>query len=128
MKVCSVCQRCYDDCVLSCAEENHEPLLEGRAGSCDLIANYRLETLCEITPSSETYRATNKILKKPYLVKILASESLDEKSRRKFLSETQALSSIIHPNVLRVFESARSKAAWFTSSPNCLRRRPCANA
>ena len=105
MKVCSVCQRCYDDSVLSCTEENHEFLVEVRAGDCEIVQNYRLETLHEATPAGEIYRAVNTILKKPYFIKIVPREAFDEAGRRQFLNEAQALASIIHPNLVRVFES-----------------------
>ena len=60
MKVCSVCQRCYEDTAISCYEENHEFLSEAREGSCEIIPNYRLEFLHESAPESET-SATEKI-------------------------------------------------------------------
>jgi serine/threonine protein kinase len=105
MKVCSVCQRCYEDDVLSCSEENHELLAEARAGDCEMIPNYRLDVLHEFSPSGEIYFAMNKILKKPYLIKILAPDLFDEDSKKRFLRETQALAGVIHPNLARVFES-----------------------
>src|ERR1043165_8937745 len=105
MKVCSVCRRCYEDSVLSCSEENHEPLTEGRAGGCEIIGNYRLDFLHESSMTGETYRATQTILDKPYLIKILAPELFDSKQKKQFLREAQDLSAIIHPNVARVFES-----------------------
>src|SRR4051812_7565873 len=105
MKVCSVCQRCYADSVLSCSEVNHEPLTEMRSGDCEMIANYRLEFRLESSASGEIYRAANTILNKPYLVKIIAPELFDEAQGKQFLRETQMLAAIIHPNVARVFES-----------------------
>src|SRR5215218_2493330 len=105
MKVCSVCRRCYDDAVLACSEENHESLIEARAAHSEIIPNYRLEFLDESTPAGETYRAVNTILKKQYFVKLVAPEAFDDAARKRFLSEAQALATIIHPNVVRVFES-----------------------
>jgi serine/threonine protein kinase len=105
MKVCSVCQRCYDDSVLSCSEENHPALTAARAGTSESIANYRLEFLYESSHSGDTYRAVNTILNKPYLMKILAPALFDAKSKKQFLAEAQSLAAIIHPNVARVFES-----------------------
>lgn len=105
MKVCPVCQRCYEDAVLSCSDENHETLAKGRDGNCEIIPNYRLDLLHASSPTSETYRASNIILQKTYLIKILAPESFDETAKKQFLRETQALSAVIHKNVARVFES-----------------------
>ncbi len=107
MKVCSVCQRCFEDSALSCSEAHHEPLTEGRAGNCEIIAGYRLEFLLESFRAGETYRAVNTILKKPCLIKILAPElfAAEQKSRESFLREARDLSAIIHPNIARVYES-----------------------
>ncbi|MEP6903222.1 MAG: serine/threonine-protein kinase, partial [Actinomycetota bacterium] len=105
MKVCPVCQRCYENSVFSCSEINHEPLTKARSENCEIIANYRLEFLLESSPSGETYRAVNTILNKIYLIKILAPELFDENLSKQFLRETQSLSAIIHPNVARVYES-----------------------
>lgn len=105
MKVCSVCRRCYEDSALSCAEDNHDILSEARAGSCEIIPNYRLEVLHESDATSETFRAVNTILNKPYLIKIVAPAAFDETTKKQFLAEAQALAAIIHPNVARVFES-----------------------
>ncbi len=105
MKVCSVCRRCYDDTVLSCTEENHESLIETRVPHAEIVPNYRLESLEETTPAGDIYRAASTILNKPYLIQIVAPETFDDAARKQFLSEAQALSTIIHPNVVRVFES-----------------------
>ncbi len=105
MKVCSACRRCYEDDVLSCSEENHDILSDARAGSTEIIPNYRLDVLHESAATSETYRAVNTILNKPYLIKIVAPAAFDEPGKKQFLAEAQALTTIIHPNVARVFES-----------------------
>lgn len=105
MKVCSVCQRCFEDSALSCSEENHDFLTEARAGNCEVIPNYRLEFLEESSATGETYRAANTILNKPYLVRIIAPEAFDDAAKKQFLAEAQSLAAIIHPNVARVFES-----------------------
>lgn len=105
MKVCAVCQRCFEDEVLSCSEENHDQLIEKRAGGCEPFANYRLDFLHDADAAGETYRAVNTILNKTYLIKIIAPEMFDETARREFLREAQTLSGLIHPNVARTFES-----------------------
>ena len=105
MKVCSVCRRCYEDSALSCTEDNHDILSEARAGGCEIIPNYRLDRLQESDATGETFRAVNTILNKPYLIKIIAAKAFDDAAKKLFLTETQALAAIIHPNVARVFES-----------------------
>jgi serine/threonine protein kinase len=91
--------------VLSCSESNHDILTEGRVGSCEIIPNYRLESRQEATPFTETYLAAHTILNKPYLFKTFAPAPPDENAKKQFLSEAQALATMIHPNVARVFES-----------------------
>lgn len=105
MKVCSVCRRCYEDSALSCSEDNHDILTDARAGNCEVIPNYRLDLLEESDGAGETFRAVNTILNKPYLIKIIAPAAFDDAAKRRFLTETQGLAAIIHPNVARVFES-----------------------
>jgi serine/threonine protein kinase len=106
MKVCSVCQRCYEDDVLSCSEVNHDGLTQMRAGdNCEIVPNYRLEFLHESSATGDVYRASNTILKKTYLIKIIPSGLFDETAGKQFLRETQALCAVIHPNVARVYES-----------------------
>lgn len=105
MKICSVCQRCYEDEILSCIEEDHDRLITAQPRDLEIIPNYRLEFLHQTDAAGETYRVVNTILRKNYLIKIIAPEMADENARREFLREAQALSVVIHPNVTRVFES-----------------------
>gem|GEM_PF-5022653 len=105
MKVCTVCRKCYEDAAFSCSEENHESLIEVRAESCEIVPNYLLESLHESFAEGDIYRAVNTILKKPYFIKVIAPEAIDAASKKQFSSEAQSLSAIIHPNVVRVFES-----------------------
>jgi hypothetical protein len=107
MKICSSCQRCFTDSALSCSETGHAPLTTGRAGTCEIIANYRLESQLESGLTGETYRAVSTILNKPYQIKILAPETFqaEPKAKDAFLREARELAAIIHPNIARTFES-----------------------
>ena len=105
MKVCSVCERCYEDAVLACSEVGHGGLTQMRAGNCEIIPNYRLEFLHESSAAGDVYRAENTILRKTYLIRIIAPELFGEAEKKQFLRETQGLAAIIHPNVARVYES-----------------------
>ncbi len=100
MKICSICQRCYEDAIAAC-EENHGSLIAARTGSREAIENYRLDVLLESDAASETYRATHTSLDQFFTVKIIAGENGGEN----FLREAQAVAGIVHPNVARVFES-----------------------
>ncbi|NJM53723.1 MAG: hypothetical protein HC846_10240 [Blastocatellia bacterium] len=81
MKVCPVCQRCFEDEILSCSEADHEPLAKGRVGSCNIISNYRLDLLCEISATGETYLAFNTSLEKTRSVKIIAPELFEDEPK-----------------------------------------------
>ncbi|MBS1795142.1 MAG: protein kinase [Acidobacteria bacterium] len=107
MKVCSVCERCFEDAALSCSDPNHSGLTEARAGSCVPVVNYRLERRLAATAKGETYRAVNEILKKNYLVRIVPATVYggDREARELFLHEARALAAIVHPNLARVYES-----------------------
>jgi serine/threonine-protein kinase len=100
MKICSVCQRCYEDAVAAC-EENHGSLIAARAGGREAIENYRLDILLESDATSETYRATHTALNRFFTVKIIAAENGSEDLQR----QARAAADIVHPNVARVLES-----------------------
>lgn len=105
MKVCSVCERCYEDDVFSCSEAEHDRLLEWRAGDCEPVAGYHLQFLHERDAAGDTFRAVSTTLDKPFLIKIIAPGKFDAAAHREFLREAQAVSAIIHPHLARVFES-----------------------
>jgi serine/threonine protein kinase len=102
MKVCSVCQRCYEDSAASCTEENHPPLSESHAGSPEIVAGYSLDFLLESKGKSRLYRARHIDSGQSCLIKILAA---DEKNKQQFLRETQIAAGIVQPNIAAVYES-----------------------
>ncbi len=105
MKICSVCQRCYEDAALDC-EENHGSLVAARSGTREIIANYRLDFLLERDATGETYQATRSGFDQPFIIKIISSNSLSGAERReKIQSETRAAADINHLNIARVYES-----------------------
>lgn len=111
MKVCSVCQRCYEDAVFSCTEENHEELAEARPGSREIVANHRLDFLIEQNQTGETYRATNTVVNQPCLIRIIAGD--EQKFNRQFLNEARLAAALIHPNVARLYESGTLEGGEF---------------
>jgi len=106
MKICSVCQRCYDDAAASCAE-NHGSLIAARTGSREMIENYRLDVLLERDAAGETYRATHTTLDRPFAVKIVSGKAAGAagNQRENLQSEARAAAAVIHPNIIRVYES-----------------------
>ncbi len=105
MKICSVCQRCYEDAALDC-EENHGSLVAARSGTREIIANYRLDFLLERDATGETYQAARSGFDQPFIVKIISPNLMDDAERReKIQSETRAAAGINHLNIARVYES-----------------------
>ncbi len=107
MKTCSVCQRCYADAAAVCVE-NHGTLIAERAGTLEMIPNYRLNSLLERNAVGESYLATNIALDKTFVVKIIAQNliiSAGERARQALQREVQAAANLNHPNIARVYES-----------------------
>lgn len=103
MKVCSVCQRCYEDNVFSCIEENHHSFNDERPGNREIITGFRLDFLVKFDAASKTYKATNLRLNQPCIIKIITVSSADEqKLNRQFLNEAQLIADINHPNLVCV--------------------------
>ncbi len=107
MKTCSVCQRCYEDTDEVCVE-NHGTLIKERAGTREMIPNYRLDSLLERGAVGESYLATNIALDQPFVVKIFAQNLIigaGEQARQMLQHEVQAAANLNHPNIARVYES-----------------------
>jgi serine/threonine protein kinase len=105
MKICSVCQRCYEDAALDC-QGNHGSLNAARPGTREMIADYRLDFLLERDAAGETYQATRDGFDQPFIVKIISPNSSGgAEQREKIQSETRAAANINHLNIARVYES-----------------------
>lgn len=115
MKICSVCQRCYENSVADC-EENHGSLVAARSGSREIIPNYRLDFLLERDATGETYRATRSGFDQFFIVKIFAPNSMsDPAQREKIQSEARAAANLNHLNISRVYESgSTADGAFYT--------------
>ena len=107
MKTCSVCQRCYEDTDEVCVE-NHGTLINERAGTREMIPNYRLDSLLERDAVGESYLATNIALDQPFVVKIFAQNLIigaGEQARQTLQREAEAAANLNHPNIARVHEA-----------------------
>lgn len=107
MKICSVCQRCYEDAAAGCLE-NHGVLIKERAGTRGMVTNYRLDSLLERDAVGESYLATNLVLDQSFVVRIIAQNLLigaGEQARQTLQREAQAAADLAHPNIARVYES-----------------------
>lgn len=101
MKVCSTCQKCYDDSTTTCDFENHKILTEtGRQGDCFLVEGYKIDK--QIQPGSpiELYKATHLATEKYVLIRIIKANDLTAELQ----NEVRLAAGVNHPNLARVFE------------------------
>jgi len=121
MKICSVCQHCYDDAVTFCPQENYNSLVAARSGSCEITENYRVDRLLERDATGETYEATRISSSEPFIVKLINGDSFgaSQIERESILREMRAAATINHPNVSRVIESGvlENGEFYFVSEP-----------
>ena len=101
MKVCSICQRCYEDTAVSCAESEHPELSETRIGSPEMIAGYRLELLLESGIKGQVYRALRTDSELSCLITIVAS---NEENKQKFLQDAKTATTLFNQSVVDVYE------------------------
>lgn len=105
MKICSVCQRCYEDAAENCVE-NHGSLAAARSGTRQITADYRLDTLLGQDAAGETYQASRRDSDEIFVVRIISANAVGgAEQRRKLEDETRAAANLQHLNVARVYES-----------------------
>lgn len=102
MRVCSFCQRCYDDSAVSCVEASHPVLTESRAGGCEMIAGYHLEFLLESGGTYDLYRARHSVSGHSCFVRII---SANENDSQRFLHDAMIASALFHPNVTGIYDT-----------------------
>src|SRR6185503_5386322 len=102
MRVCSVCQRCYDDLEFSCVIESHPTPAEFRSGYPEMIPGFKLDRVLKAENGEQTYEALHLESGHPCLVHIYrGSEQLAEK----FLGDADAVKALFHPNIADVYEA-----------------------
>lgn len=107
MKICSVCQSCYEDTAAFCPRENYNSLVAARAGGCEIIENYRLDRLLERDAAGEMYEAVQISSSEPCIVRLTGGDSFgaSQIERQDILREMRAAATINHPSVNRVIEA-----------------------
>lgn len=106
MKICSVCQYCYEDSAAVCSQENHGNLVAARFGARRIAAKYRLDVLLERNVAGEVYQASGvDDLSNSFLIRLIPlnlfgqAEHLHDR-----LSNVQAATIINHPNVASIID------------------------
>src|SRR5687767_5066752 len=101
MKVCSVCDRCFDDFETYCSDAGH-PALEGTLrGRPEMIDGYRLDALLSSGLKGDTYHAYHIASGRSCLIRIPV---VDEKTREGFLRDTDLAATIFHANLVDIYE------------------------
>ena len=101
MRVCSRCQRCFDDHADHCIEDGG-PLSQTRGGHTEMVPGYRLEYLVDAGVHSETYRGRRLDCGTPCRLKVMAARDADTQL---FLSEYAAAAALVHPNIANIYEA-----------------------
>lgn len=101
MRVCSICQRCYDDSASLCDEAYHPALSETLPGGTEMVPGYRLEYAIESSIDGDRYQANQIASGQPCLIRIVSADIAGDR----FLSEAESTAAFFHPNVVDVFET-----------------------
>src|SRR5215203_2249740 len=102
MKVCTDCNRCYDDTVFSCTDGCQPDLSFVRAQGTDMIAGYHLESRLASEGKRETYRARHDASGRPCLIKLLSPTGL---CSQQYLDDSKTAAALYHPNVADIYET-----------------------
>ena len=102
MKVCSVCDRCFEDFEIYCSDASHPPLEGTLRGRPEMIDGYRLDALLSSGLKGDAYRAYHTASGRSCLILI---PSVDEKGRERFLRDAQFAATIFHPNLADIYEA-----------------------
>lgn len=119
MKICSVCQRCYENETVNCVE-NHGILIAEPQISREMIKNFRLDLLLERDVVGESFMATHTVHDKRYVIKILNQNSITnagEIACRQLGYEAQAAVELKHPNIAHLYEfGALDNGGFYTAT------------
>jgi serine/threonine protein kinase/ketosteroid isomerase-like protein len=104
MKLCPICQRCYDDTDSLCAEEQM-PLVPSRPGPRLIADKYRLDRLLGRGGMGAVYAGTHLDLERPIAIKLLLPDfTADADALERFRREARAAAHIDHPNVADTYD------------------------
>jgi serine/threonine protein kinase/ketosteroid isomerase-like protein len=104
MKLCPVCQRCYDDADTSCAEDQ-TALVGSRPGSRMIGEKYRLDRMLGRGGMGAVYAGTHLDLDRPVAIKLLLSDfTADADAMERFRREARAAAKLNHLNVADTYD------------------------
>ncbi len=106
MKICSVCQRCYENDVAECIKDNGNLISEPQI-SRRMIENFRLDSLLERDSVGESFLATQIDLDRQFVIKILDQNSINNVGEETCIQlgyEAQAAVELRHPNIANVHQ------------------------
>jgi serine/threonine protein kinase len=104
MKLCPVCQRCYDDTDSLCSEDQ-SPLVQSRPGQRLIADKYRLDQLLGRGGMGAVYAGTHLDLERPIAIKLLLPDfTADVDALERFRRDARAAAHIDHSNVADTYD------------------------
>lgn len=104
MKLCPLCQRCYDDTDSSCPQDQ-TALVASRPGTRMISDKYRLDRLLGRGGMGAVYAGTHVDLDRPCAIKLLLSDfTSDADALERFRREARAAARLNHPNVADTYD------------------------
>src|ERR687894_1249974 len=104
MKLCPVCQRCYEDTDTSCLNDQ-TALVASRPGTRMVAGKYRLDKLLGRGGMGTVYAGTHVDLDRPVAIKLLLSDfTADADALERFRREARAAARLNHQNVADTYD------------------------
>jgi serine/threonine-protein kinase len=105
MKVCPVCQLCYEDTDTTCDQEEHGGLVTARLGTRLIADKYRLDRLLARGGMGAVYSGTHVELDRPVAIKLLLPNlNADTQAFERFRREARAAARVKHQNVADIYD------------------------
>lgn len=104
MKLCPICQRCYEDTDTACLQDQ-TALVASRPGTRMIADRYRLDRLLGRGGMGAVYAGTHIDLDRPCAIKLLLSDfTSDADALERFRREARAAARLNHPNVADTYD------------------------
>ena len=104
MKLCPICQRCYEDAESTCSEDQ-TALVHSRPGSRLIAEKYRLDRLLGRGGVGAVYAGTHVDLDRAIAIKLLLPDfTSDADALERFRREARAAARLNHPNIADTYD------------------------